>query len=349
MGFVPQEFPHNASSATYSIDGGPPIVFLLKGFPPGPTSTVYNQIFFTTPELLAGPHLLVVVYQGTGQQTPLTLDSLYVTNTSEMSRSPMLISTITNSFPTTLTRISTPIMSPISIFTTSNSFGPTATNPATQLGRDNSPVGVIVGGVVGGVSLIFLTLFLLWRYKQRSQHGRPYINGICTSSHEVVSPFISLPGPRLSSTSNRDILVNPSFRDGLGPQMQRGPVTKPALSSLIPPSFASAVNQSTKSAAGLWIQRGTVSNPFYPSSPHPMTTASHTQPTSLQTPRNIPPTGPSLSPRLDSQLGSIPQMALRRELRDQERMHVLHQDSGLRFGGRSVPSSILPVYTVTET
>lgn len=322
MGFIPKELPHSASSATYSIDGGPLIVFPLNGLLPDSTTTVYNQIFFTTPELPVGLHSLVVKHRGTSQQTPLTLDFLYVTNTSAPVMSPMSISAVTNSFSTTLTRVPTRIMSPTFISTTSNSVATTATNPPPQPRMDRSPVGVIAGVVVGGILLISLILFLLWRIKRRSQHGRPYISGIHTSSHEVASPFISLPGPRLSIASKRDILVNPSFRDGLGPQMQRGPVTKPALSS---------------------------SNPFYPFSPHPITTSSHTQPTSLQTPQNIPPTGPSMSPRPDSLLRSIFQMALRRELRDQERIHVPHQDSGLRFGGGSVPSTILPAYTVTVT
>ncbi|KAF9458804.1 hypothetical protein BDZ94DRAFT_1123479, partial [Collybia nuda] len=81
IGFIPTELPHNASSATYSVDGGPPTFFSLEGLPSGST-TVYNQEFFKTPELQPGPHSLVVIHQGTGQQTPLTLDFLYVTNTS---------------------------------------------------------------------------------------------------------------------------------------------------------------------------------------------------------------------------------------------------------------------------
>lgn len=44
---------------------------------------MYNQMFFTTPQLPAGPHTLLVTYTGTSQQTPLTLQNIYMTKICE--------------------------------------------------------------------------------------------------------------------------------------------------------------------------------------------------------------------------------------------------------------------------
>ena len=126
--------PHNATSATYSIDGGSPVSFNLPGLPPNAGTTVYNQYFFTTPELPAGPHTLLVVHSGTPQLTPLTLSHLIVTNTSN------------------------PIPAPSnSAQSASNSHG------------GGTSIGAIVGGVVGGITAIVLVLFLLFLYRRRQK------------------------------------------------------------------------------------------------------------------------------------------------------------------------------------
>lgn len=127
---IPNEYPHSASSATYSIDGGPSIPFQLHGLLPGPRDTLFHQTFFTTPDLGPGPHDLLVAYNGNSQQTPLSLDYLHVT-------------------------------------TTSTSGSPSPPMSASQPERSGPPIGAIVGGVVGGILMISLGLFLLWMYGRR--------------------------------------------------------------------------------------------------------------------------------------------------------------------------------------
>ena len=79
MGSIPAEYSHDASSANYSIDGGPFTTFQLDGLPANTTSTLYNQIFFTTPELPNKPHSLLVTYLGNDSQTPLILSNILFT------------------------------------------------------------------------------------------------------------------------------------------------------------------------------------------------------------------------------------------------------------------------------
>ncbi|KAF9458802.1 hypothetical protein BDZ94DRAFT_1312913 [Collybia nuda] len=82
IGMIPKEYLRNSTSGTYSIDGEASTSFALEGLDPGlaQPENQFNQIFFATPELPAGPHSLSIVYQGGEQYTPLTLDFLYVTN-----------------------------------------------------------------------------------------------------------------------------------------------------------------------------------------------------------------------------------------------------------------------------
>ncbi|KAF8163683.1 hypothetical protein B0H34DRAFT_781303 [Crassisporium funariophilum] len=142
-GFIPQEFPHGPSPATYSIDGQTPINFLLKGLPQV-SGSIYNQEFFSTQALSPGPHKLVVVHEGTGSTTPLTLDYIVVQN---------------GTIPATNT-------------TSNPNNGTTAPASNTTSGtKSKTPVGAIAGGVIGGLVLILLAvigfLFLRRRDKRR--------------------------------------------------------------------------------------------------------------------------------------------------------------------------------------
>jgi len=136
---------HNASSATFSIDGGIPVNFQLQGLPPDPKiATQYNQVFFQTPDNVPqGNHTLKVVYLGTSQ-TPLTVTHMYITNGSAPDSS---------STP--------PPPNP-------GSTSPDTTHPGT---KSKTPIGAIVGGVVGGLVALILVAVLLWLYKRRSRRS----------------------------------------------------------------------------------------------------------------------------------------------------------------------------------
>ncbi|KAF9458825.1 hypothetical protein BDZ94DRAFT_1269754 [Collybia nuda] len=168
IGFIPNEFSHAASSATYSIDGSPPTSFQLNGLPPGTTNTLFHQTFFTTPELRAGSHNLLVTHHGTDQQTPLTLDYLHVTT----------------------------------------GLGPPPTAPP-QLARRKPPIGIIVGAVVGGMTVVSFCLFLFWLYRKR--HPKIHLGGNTDgpSSDLAAYPFVHLTLPHCATVKcGRGILTD---------------------------------------------------------------------------------------------------------------------------------------------
>ncbi|KAH6890044.1 hypothetical protein BKA70DRAFT_1328817 [Coprinopsis sp. MPI-PUGE-AT-0042] len=76
-GFTPGEFSKAPTTAAYAIDGGPSTSFVLRGLADN-QGTTYNQKYFETPLLTAGPHKVLVVYQGNGQTTPLSLTNLLI-------------------------------------------------------------------------------------------------------------------------------------------------------------------------------------------------------------------------------------------------------------------------------
>ncbi|KAF9524783.1 hypothetical protein CPB83DRAFT_909679 [Crepidotus variabilis] len=140
--FIPQEFPGNATTGSYSIDGGSPQAFSLNGHPADSTTTVYNQKFFETPTLPMGKHKLSVVYNGNGDVTPLTLDYLVVQNGTAPSN---------------------------------NTTGSDNNNPVPV---KKTNIGAIVGGIVSAVAVIILIIiaFLFFRRRRRQQYKRRSID-----------------------------------------------------------------------------------------------------------------------------------------------------------------------------
>jgi hypothetical protein len=158
IGFISHKSPHDASSAVYAIDGNPPTPFHLNG----PLSNqgavpLVNQIFFTTPELPAGQHTLVVTHQGTGDQTPLTLDYLHITNAS----TPMNPSVYPPPSPTN--RYSKHGAGPHRNDTDMHKPDP---------GAHNLPNSVLVGvPVICGVLLISIAIFIWWYTRGRKKRS----------------------------------------------------------------------------------------------------------------------------------------------------------------------------------
>lgn len=119
--FIPSELNGNATTATWSVDEQASQNFILRGHASGAV-TLYNQKFFETAVYSVGSHRLTVTFGGSGQTTPLVLDSLVVQNGS------------------------VPISTGISSST-------------TETKSKNSTA--IIGGITGGVTFLILALALL--------------------------------------------------------------------------------------------------------------------------------------------------------------------------------------------
>ena len=146
VGLYSTNHPRNQSNATYSIDNAPPTVFNLNGLHEGSdVASVYEQTFFSVPGLSPGPHSLHVVYDGTPEQTPLTLSYMILTNSTLPSPTSSLNSSPTNSSPIHKQSAST--------------------------GRP-LPTGPIAGGVVAGVLIALALLFFSLRIRRRKRDSR---------------------------------------------------------------------------------------------------------------------------------------------------------------------------------
>ena len=136
----------STKTASYSIDGQPPIPFdvlpeaTAPGF--GANATYYNILLFDTGSLPAGPHILDVTYLGTSNNTPLSFQYLIVQNGT--SDSAPVSSSVTSISPTVNSSVT-------SISPTSSNWGiqtysllPAASSPATSSATNQpSPVSML--------------------------------------------------------------------------------------------------------------------------------------------------------------------------------------------------------------
>ncbi|GLB40813.1 hypothetical protein LshimejAT787_0900280 [Lyophyllum shimeji] len=217
VGFVPTELAHAPASGSFTIDGGSPISFKLNGLPADATTTVYNQAFFTTPDLTPGPHTLRVTYNGAdGPATPLTVDYLFVTNTS---------------IPTPASAGSTAAPQGASAFPNGTSGLPSGSSDTLS---SKTPVGAIVGGVIGGLAVVGLVLLLfLWRRRQRAAHVK------------------SIPGP--SSNGGAPYEVTPFM--STYPSSQSGSYTYSSTQRAVPPLHAPTFGMSSSGSGSSQSQR----------------------------------------------------------------------------------------------
>ncbi|KIJ36346.1 hypothetical protein M422DRAFT_232584 [Sphaerobolus stellatus SS14] len=163
VGWIPSQLSHSPSSANYTIDDEDPKTFLLNGLPGNSDTDLFNQTFFSLSNLSPGPHVLKVTHMGTDDQTPLTLEYLFVQN----STVPPDQSTDSSSSP---------------------SPSPYLNATATAIiGSRHIPLGALIGGIAGGIVLILLvTALIIWRRKRRSALPMmmPYSYDFSTTSHE---------------------------------------------------------------------------------------------------------------------------------------------------------------------
>ena len=130
-------------------------------------------MFFQTDQLPYGSHNLDVVYDGDPSTIPLTLSILYVQNNVSSTTLPTGSSSGTSS---TISGIST--------------SGASSAIDGTSNVNHPSNLGPIIGGVIGGLTLLFAILGILFlrRRKNRSQEA-----------NIIVQPFASFPTPLPSS------------------------------------------------------------------------------------------------------------------------------------------------------
>ncbi|KAJ7248174.1 hypothetical protein B0H12DRAFT_1186624 [Mycena haematopus] len=142
FGYVPTELPHNSTSGSYTIDGGPPVAFTLAGLA-AQSPTLYNNLFFTTNTLTPANHNLVVSYAGDSSKTPLAVGAFYVTNTSTLSTTS----------------------------TTPNNPASSDTAKTTNTKSKPSPVGAIAGGAIGCVAVLAILVGLFFWCRRRRRRS----------------------------------------------------------------------------------------------------------------------------------------------------------------------------------
>ncbi|KAG2005053.1 hypothetical protein CC2G_003549 [Coprinopsis cinerea AmutBmut pab1-1] len=208
VGWIISSYPAGASTGTWSIDGGGPVQFEIPGLPSDANETLYFQNFFETPRLRSrGPHKLVVTHMG--PSAPLTLDHLIIED-GDIDVPP----------------------------------GEAKVIGSTAGGMDSpTPVGTILGGVVGGLTFLavcaLLTFFAIRRQKKKHR--------MANEDLPLITPLMP---PENNDTSTSQGPSRPPRSGMLPSQRVRYPYqplpspgmmpTKPSLSS-VPTSNNSAV------------------------------------------------------------------------------------------------------------
>ncbi|KAJ7107900.1 hypothetical protein C8R44DRAFT_320710 [Mycena epipterygia] len=179
FGQVYNQYATNATSASYTIDGGAPTTFHLPGLPSNQSDDQYNQVIFTVPALSNGPHTLTVTHGGDINHTPLPCHGFWVTNTTSLASQ-----------------------------TSVSSFGPSMPTQSPNFSEGTSgrrsKDGAIVGGVVAGLlMLVILTGIYLWHLRRKRRGGTesmpvsPYPMAIADGAR----PLASLSGAHLEAGS----------------------------------------------------------------------------------------------------------------------------------------------------
>ncbi|KAJ7216386.1 hypothetical protein GGX14DRAFT_315427, partial [Mycena pura] len=150
VGYVPQELPHNATTASYAVDGGAPTTFTLTGLPPDGTTTGFNVPIFSIDHLAPAQHNVVVTYEGDSTKTPLVVQTFFVTNS-------------------TTAAAAAAAASPPS----SSGNPPAASSPSgsAQTAAAHSSAGAIAGGLVAGLAVLAALAGLLFWWLRRRARG----------------------------------------------------------------------------------------------------------------------------------------------------------------------------------
>ncbi|GJJ15747.1 hypothetical protein Clacol_010025 [Clathrus columnatus] len=257
-GFIPIEVSHFPSSGVYSIDGGSSIPFQIPGLPSGATTSFFNQLFFTTPTLDMGSHVLSVKYTGTSGQIPLTLDYVNVLNGSFPSSSTTSSGEGSNNNNRTRSHTSNSTPTP----TLSNHSS--STNSPISTKKGSSTAG-IVGGVLGfiiGLSVVIFIWYIFYR-RRRKQRQRDTIGDISPYFHQYqpttfIPPtqIIQIPRPKDQTQYAPQLSGNPAnfvISINPGPNLASLPTTSyqnslPTVTAVLESSGASTSRNAASTA-----------------------------------------------------------------------------------------------------
>ncbi|KAF8801637.1 hypothetical protein BYT27DRAFT_7341793 [Phlegmacium glaucopus] len=180
--------------ATYSIDGQTPINFEVQYGEI--TKARFQQKFFEIAQLPAGPHTLNVLDYGGNNTTPLSIHYLIIQN-GTLPSTTILPSTTASASP----------------YVTPSATGSSVSGTSTQR-KSSTPVGAIIGGVVGGLALTVFIIFGFLLLRRRQKRAKAIV------INSMPQPFNHTPPLHPSST----MLNTPSggISHSQAPQITKG-------------------------------------------------------------------------------------------------------------------------------
>ena len=131
--------------STYTLDDASPVTYTA---PTNATDTLYSQTFFLQQSLSASEHTLVINVTHASDAAPFLFDYIgYIPLSSATSSSSLSMTSGTSSAPAQIT------------------------SSESTSSKSSTPVGAIVGGTIGGVALLVMTIF--GALFLRSRRSRP--------------------------------------------------------------------------------------------------------------------------------------------------------------------------------
>ncbi|KAF7340814.1 hypothetical protein MSAN_02110600 [Mycena sanguinolenta] len=303
-GFVPHELAHNATTAAYSVDGGPATTFALAGLAADSNTTSYNVPILSVSGLTPAAHNIVVTYGGAEQYTPLVVNTWFITNST--------------------------IAAPPSTSSSASIPSHTSTSGGTT---KHTPTGAIAGGVVGGLALIGLLAalgFWLRRRRQRWSDDTPHRPGKSEPRFAFDSKDLGTGGVAAGFTvaGNTTYDTGAAAQDLLNPHTESGTATGVGSSPLGSIAVAPSSSGKTPYASVRTLSYEPASESLSNAQPQASTSAGGSSGVGTLMPRNGV-LEPLTSQQTKSQVGQT-----------QERVVVQqHQDSGVRL--HSDPENIV--------
>ncbi|TFK26399.1 hypothetical protein FA15DRAFT_293134 [Coprinopsis marcescibilis] len=147
------------AESQYSIDDGDPVTFQGATTAQGPDT--YHQLFFRSPELSDGPHILTVTNIGT--ENVLWLD-YFLVELPEADRGRLATATIT---VTSARPRETVVATSLSVITVSIPEGTSEAAKLAAQGSSSANAGVIAGGVIGAICFVLLAFLAICMINRR--------------------------------------------------------------------------------------------------------------------------------------------------------------------------------------